>query len=1303
MNVQLESFVSLLLLVLVSFPYCFADNGHVEAWDQTTSLLSKRASSCAELWLKFNLTQTGNYTLDLGLDQRYSEKENLITVECELNVVTKVDLELPVESLSDWSIESHNEIMTVIHHDSEETKLVQGFESPGSYINDVNYYGTNSISQIEHIIASSFTCQQFIRWECRGSTFSFWYPKTHHNWWVDRHGIGQNYWGNAEPNSNSCGCFPNCYPTVKNSTCNCDANLKTQWLEDSGLLLESKHLPVTQLRFGDTGESYEVGKYTLGPLVCRHGGHRRIFLGNYTAPVTITSPYFPERYPPPFRIYEWDIYVSANDLIELVFPEYDIVHYGAYNSVPGCRHALEVDIYIQQSNDSIWKHLISIKREKSAPPYYVTDGRATKFVLRLITCNQVPEIVLNHKGFKGNFRRSKCAGCNLGSLSSQNLSSITSNCFIDSLQCIYIHSTDYPFPHYLYGPFGYNVLHTWNLTTHQGNILQIEFNDFDVNSTPGQNNCDADLLTLHELLMGKLIKKVDYCNINRFNIGKFHSHSNHAMMVLKTKVKKVGNSRGIHATVRSIPETKANIKWVRNAAEGKPTDQSSTRDLFDSSFAVDGNYAQYDASKCSSTNYEREPWWRVNLQKRHRIHGVQIYSLIRKQPEVKATLGTLATISDVNENFFTTINTNDENIQWPMGEYALPMPVSGCPQKDSNYQWLTGMRFHAVQHDKPYDDKIHYWSESIMLKGGATGIGIEQHFCAHTMINNRTIVEEEEKNSSRNMEPWMPGKYCIFQYGNVCPEGFHPGSITWFDKSHNNQTTKLNRFNSVHGNVPSGEYTTHNTTINFCCREDGNPETPIRLPKTRPFYLLQYGYICQEVEGMSEVEHSFHYEEEVALSGPSVDFIFTSGQKLKFQDPHPRVDATLFDRGLSLHYCYYDITDKLKGFQVLVDTTPDTFGYGRSYDENSGIARPVNKQFLSAVECASYHVNANEFEQITLNCTQPIEGQYVIIFMKDRKDALQLCEVRVFGEESCGRPLGMATEEVLDSAIAASSFDQTHGLLYHPYNVRLNSPKAWCASNADSDKYIQIDLRLQNSNIVIDSKSIMSDTTTSEERTIGTNFDENHNANYVTIVGVAMQGMQMTFKSYFVTQFQLLFSNDSMHWIFEEEPIGKQKIYKCVQCDAQHIDGNEIVMYNLLKPIVARFIRIKILAFRLGPCMRLDLIGCRGDKRNYCSRELTASTPGVISSPNYPFYYAQFKSCVWKIKPSNHSGHIEIDFIILDLAPAEKSGGKCHDQLLIFHSSQQSAISIESGTGSIQRQYSFGNNNFPRRLYRMVR
>ena len=90
----------------------------------------------------------------------------------------------------------------------------------------------------------------------------------------------------------------------------------------------------------------------------------------------------------------------------------------------------------------------------------------------------------------------------------------------------------------------------------------------------------------------------------------------------------------------------------------------------------------------------------------------------------------------------------------------------------------------------------------------------------------------------------------------------------------------------------------------------------------------------------------------------------------------------------------------------------------------------------------------------------------------------------------------------------------------------------------------------------------------------------------------------MTFKSYFVTQFQLLFSNDSIHWSYEEEPIGRQKTYKCVQCEVQHLDGNEIVMYNLLKPIVTRFIRIKIITSRSGPCMRMELIGCRGDKKS---------------------------------------------------------------------------------------------------------
>ena len=50
--------------------------------------------------------------------------------------------------------------------------------------------------------------------------------------------------------------------------CNCDAN-DNIWREDSGYLTDKTTLPVTEMRFGDTGETVEYGYYTLGPLYCK--------------------------------------------------------------------------------------------------------------------------------------------------------------------------------------------------------------------------------------------------------------------------------------------------------------------------------------------------------------------------------------------------------------------------------------------------------------------------------------------------------------------------------------------------------------------------------------------------------------------------------------------------------------------------------------------------------------------------------------------------------------------------------------------------------------------------------------------------------------------------------------------------------------------------------------------------------------------------------------------------------------------------------------------------------------------------
>ena len=48
------------------------------------------------------------------------------------------------------------------------------------------------------------------------------------------------------------------------------------------------------------------------------------------------------------------------------------------------------------------------------------------------------------------------------------------------------------------------------------------------------------------------------------------------------------------------------------------------------------------------------------------------------------------------------------------------------------------------------------------------------------------------------------------------------------------------------GELPDGEYG-YNTKIRYCCRTDGNPEKSIDLPRTKPFYLLKKGRMCQKV------------------------------------------------------------------------------------------------------------------------------------------------------------------------------------------------------------------------------------------------------------------------------------------------------------------------------------------------------------------------------------------------------------------------------------------------------------------------
>ena len=153
--------------------------------------------------------------------------------------------------------------VTVISHDGESRTLVKGYERQGSYSRDIHYAGA-SLSQLASLTRVSSHCEQFIKYECRGSALL--YNNNLYGWWVSRDSQKMTYWGGAFGNGKcACGMTNSCLNN--HYGCNCD-NEESVLREDSGLLTDKTKLPVKQLRFGDTGNSNEEGYHTLGKFRC---------------------------------------------------------------------------------------------------------------------------------------------------------------------------------------------------------------------------------------------------------------------------------------------------------------------------------------------------------------------------------------------------------------------------------------------------------------------------------------------------------------------------------------------------------------------------------------------------------------------------------------------------------------------------------------------------------------------------------------------------------------------------------------------------------------------------------------------------------------------------------------------------------------------------------------------------------------------------------------------------------------------------------------------------------------------------
>ena len=155
--------------------------------------------------------------------------------------------------------------VTIVGHDMENRTQVIGYEKRGEYFVDVHYRSA-SISQLKAPTEASGNCQQFIKYEC----FHARLIEDGFSWWVSRDGQNMAYWGGANFKTGGCACgLTRSCANGQSLKCNCDKNDK-KWREDGGFLTNKSHLPVKQLRFGDTGDAYlkEEGYHTLGKLEC---------------------------------------------------------------------------------------------------------------------------------------------------------------------------------------------------------------------------------------------------------------------------------------------------------------------------------------------------------------------------------------------------------------------------------------------------------------------------------------------------------------------------------------------------------------------------------------------------------------------------------------------------------------------------------------------------------------------------------------------------------------------------------------------------------------------------------------------------------------------------------------------------------------------------------------------------------------------------------------------------------------------------------------------------------------------------
>ena len=123
---------------------------------------------------------------------------------------------------------------TVLHHNKEgKYPVTREALRVGSYYFQRIAYGTD-LASIRALIQRSGNCRQYISYHCYNSKLLNSPVGPENVQWLSSTAVPQNYWGGARPGSGKCSCGETKSCADPSKYCNCDADSKDRWREDSG-------------------------------------------------------------------------------------------------------------------------------------------------------------------------------------------------------------------------------------------------------------------------------------------------------------------------------------------------------------------------------------------------------------------------------------------------------------------------------------------------------------------------------------------------------------------------------------------------------------------------------------------------------------------------------------------------------------------------------------------------------------------------------------------------------------------------------------------------------------------------------------------------------------------------------------------------------------------------------------------------------------------------------------------------------------------------------------------------------------